>query len=143
MNTIKGYVTAILHRHVLVKGNPVSLDPTLGRWIKGLEHTKGILHLIMPAWCLELVLSTLARAPVAPIETCQIKYLTWKIVFLLAITAALRAVEMHALCYKPSNILPMADKSRATPSPSRSSPTGWSSASNMHMTRMGSPPLMG
>ena len=69
VNTIKGYVTAILHRHALVHGNLHSLDPTLKRWIKGLEHSKGIPCMITPAWYLDLVLAALTRTPFEPIVT--------------------------------------------------------------------------
>ena len=52
MNTVKGYVIAISHRHALVRGAPLSLDPSIKRWIKVLEHIKGIPYLIMlpSAW---------------------------------------------------------------------------------------------
>ena len=52
----------------------------------------------MPTWCLELVLASLTKAPFEPIETCRLKYLAWKTVFLLAITSGHRASELHALC---------------------------------------------
>ena len=42
----------------MVHGNPLSIDPMLKRWIKCLEHSKDIPHMITPSWCLELVLRT-------------------------------------------------------------------------------------
>ena len=96
-------MTAISHRHALIKGNLVSLDTTLRRWIKGLEHTKSIPRLIMSTWCLELILATLTRALFEPIETCPIKFQTWKTAF-LTITSTCKVSEMHALCYKPPYI---------------------------------------
>ena len=98
VNTLKGYVTAISRRYATVQGEFLSMDPSIQRWIKGLEHTKGIPCMILPTWCLELVLSALNQALFEPIETCCLKYLTWKTVFLLAITSGSRASEMHALC---------------------------------------------
>ena len=98
----KGIVTAISRKHAMVHGNPISNDPTLNRWIKGLEHSKGIPRMITPSWCLELVLMTLSKAPFEPIMTCPLKYLTWKTTFLLAITSAHRASEMHALSCEPT-----------------------------------------
>ena len=97
VNTIKGYVIAISCRHALVHGNLLNLDPTLKRWIKGLKHAKDIPCMITPAWCLELVLAALTKAPFEPIATCPLKYLTWKTAFLLSVTSACRASEMHAL----------------------------------------------
>ena len=71
---MKGYVTAILYRHALIQGAPLSLDPLIKRWIKGLEHNKGIPHMIMPAWCLELVLAAFTQVPLKPIGTYRLKY---------------------------------------------------------------------
>ena len=93
-------MTATWRRHVLVHGNLLSLDPTLESWIKSLEHTKGIPCMIRSMQCLELVLAALTKAPFEPIATCPLKYLIWKTAFLLAITSARRASEMHALSCK-------------------------------------------
>ena len=90
VNTLQGYVTAISCRHVIVRGATLSLDPSIWRWIKGLEHTKAIPHVIMPTWCLELVLAARTKAPFEPIRTYHLNYLTWKTVFLLAITSGSR-----------------------------------------------------
>ena len=99
----KGYVTAISHRHAMVRSATLSLDTSILRSINGLEHMKGIPHMTLPYWCLELVLVALTKVPFEPIETC-LNNLTWKTVFLLAITSGRRASEMHALCYKPPYI---------------------------------------
>ena len=40
----------------------LNLEPSMQRWIKGLKHTKGIPHMILPSWCLELVQETLTKA---------------------------------------------------------------------------------
>ena len=87
VNTMKGYVTAISHKHVMVQDNPLSLDPSIKRWLKRLEHTKGIPRMITPTRCLELVLANLAQVPFEPITIGHLKYLTWKTAFLLAITS--------------------------------------------------------
>ena len=55
-----------------------------------------MIKLIMPTWCLELVLAALTKAPFDPIET-------WKTVFLLVITSVCRASELHALCIRFSS----------------------------------------
>ena len=51
--------------------------------------------MITPAWCLELVLAALIKAPFESIVTCPLKYLTWKTAFLLPVTSTRRASEMH------------------------------------------------
>ena len=81
----------------MVHGSLLSMDPMLQRWIKGLEHSKGILHMITLGWCLELVLVAFTKAPFEPLATCSLKHLTWKTVFLLAIASTRRALEMHTL----------------------------------------------
>ena len=53
----------------MIRGPTLSLDPSIQRWIKGFEHTNGILHMILPSCCLELVLMALTKAPFEPIET--------------------------------------------------------------------------
>ena len=60
--------------------------------------------MILPTWCLELVLAALNQAPFKPIENCRLKYLTWKAV-LLAITSGRRASELHTLCCQQPYIL--------------------------------------
>ena len=62
----------------MVQGIALSLDPSIQRWIKGLKDLKGIPHMIMPSWCLELVLAALTKVLFGPIRTCHLKYLTWK-----------------------------------------------------------------
>ena len=42
VNTLKGYMAANLRGHTIAQGKPMSLDPSIRRWIKGLEHTKDI-----------------------------------------------------------------------------------------------------
>ena len=66
---MKGDVTAISLRHVMAQGYPLSLDPSIKRWLKGLEHPKGIPRMVMPNWCLELVLASLGQEPFKPIMT--------------------------------------------------------------------------
>ena len=53
--------------------------------------------MILSTWCLELVLAALNQAPFEPIETCRLKYLTCKTVFLLLITSGRRAVARFML----------------------------------------------
>ena len=101
VNTMNGYVTAISCRYAMVQGSPLSLDTSIKRWLKGLEHTKVIPCMITPTWCLELVIATLARnisnhSDLLP----QVPDLT----FLLVITSGHRASEMHTLCCKPPYI---------------------------------------
>jgi len=51
------------------------------------------------------VLNALKKFPFEPLRTASFKYLTWKTVFLLAITSARRASDLHALCYTEPYII--------------------------------------
>ena len=70
------------------------------KWVSSLKLTKGVARSLVPGWSLDLVLAALKRHTFEPIRLAFLKYLTWKTVFLLAITSARRASELHALCYK-------------------------------------------
>ena len=67
-----------------------------------MKLSKGVARSLLPRWSLDLVLAALKRQPFEPIKLASLKHLTWKTVFLLAITSARRASELHALCYKES-----------------------------------------
>ena len=70
VNIVMGYVTTISHRHTLIDGHMLILDPTLKRWTEGLTHTKGT-----PTWCLQLFLAMLNKPPFKPLETASLKHL--------------------------------------------------------------------
>ena len=50
-----------------------------------------------PAWDLNLILDALCRAPFEPLSRAELKWLSYKTAFLLAITSAKRVGELHAL----------------------------------------------
>ena len=97
MSTIKGYATAISSRHAPIDGHPVSTHPSVSLWMKGLRNRKGLPRVLIPPWNLELVLQALKKWPFEPVNVASRKHLTWKAVFLVAITSARRASELHAL----------------------------------------------
>ena len=51
----------------------------------------------LPQWSLQLVLHTLMRPPFEPMATCDVRLLSFKTLFLVAITSARRASELAAL----------------------------------------------
>ena len=56
----------------------------------------------MPKWDLDLVLWTLLDPPFEPVwdeEKCPIKFLTWKVAFLLLLATGARRGELHAINY--------------------------------------------
>ena len=65
------------------------------------QYVKGLLTTAKPRttvldWDLSIVLNSLRRAPFEPIGSCELKYLTLKTVFLLALATAARRSELHA-----------------------------------------------
>ena len=95
VNTIKGYVTLFLIGMRWSKAFHLAWTPCL----RDGSRVSSILLMIMPAWCLELVLAALTKAPFEPIVTCPLKYmyLTCPTAFLLAITSTRRASEMYVM----------------------------------------------
>ena len=92
---------AISQRHAKIKVSCKAIAlANLGSvrtWVKGLKQTAGVPRCIIPPWSLELVLSTLKKAPFEPIEQASLRAITFKAVFLVAVTSARRASEIHAL----------------------------------------------
>ena len=102
-NTVKGYLTAIASRHCTVKvpgkkrRRKVSKHPHVRTWIRGLSQAKPEPISMIPPWDLEVVLSALKRPPYYPLKKITLKHLTLRTVFLVSLTSARRASEVHAL----------------------------------------------
>ena len=68
---------------------------TVKTWVKGL--IKQVSRTRVPPRCLEIVLLALRRPPYDPVKDADLKHLNLREVFLVAITSARRASELHAL----------------------------------------------
>lgn len=97
VNTIKVYIAAISHCHVSVDGANIGKHPLVSQFLKGAKRLRPGRIMRSPAWDLSIVLQSLAKAPFEPLEQADLKFLTWKTVFLLAICSAKRVGELHAL----------------------------------------------
>ena len=101
VNTVKGYITAISMRHCKVEidgsSHTIANLPAVMTWVRGLAALNPEPRVIVPSWCLEVVLSALKKPPYYPILTADLKHLTLRTVFLLALTSARRASEIHAI----------------------------------------------
>ena len=94
--TIVGHKTAIV---VTLEGSVNRMlrnDLHIKQYIKGLLTT-ATPRTTVPDWDLSLVLAALSKAPFEPLSSCEMKYLTFKTVFLLAFATAARRSELHAL----------------------------------------------
>ena len=100
--TLAGYVTSISRRHCMVKCSGkrcrVSKGSTVQAWSRGIAVLNPRPRVIVPVWSLDLVLSALKRPPYFPLKECELKYLTMRTAFLMAVTSARRASELQAIC---------------------------------------------
>ena len=68
----------------------------------------------MPQWNLSLVLQALLKPPFEPIQASDLKSLTLKTVFLLALASGRRRSEIHALCFDSHHFRQNQDQSILT-----------------------------
>ena len=102
--TIIGYRSAISSKHKGWGGRSVSTNGDLSKLIKGIFNSNPILKPLLPNWDLPSVLWRLCDPPFEPLLSCDVKILTWKTVFLIALATASRVSELHALSVKDGNL---------------------------------------
>ena len=96
-STLRVYASAISAFHFGLNGFPVGQLPAVSRFLAGAARLRPMpVHL--PGWSLQPVLQALCTGSWEPIESVDMKFLTLKTVFLLAITSARRVSELQALC---------------------------------------------
>lgn len=71
--------------------------PLSKRFLKGLRNSFPTGRPLPPAWDLPLVLRVLTRRPFEPMASCDLRLLSWKTAFLMAITSARHVSELAAL----------------------------------------------
>ena len=96
-STIEGYKTALHDR--LSSSLPWSIthNSDLQRLIQSFHRDRPKALRRLPQWDLALVLEFLAGAPFEPLTLASDKFLTLKVVFLIALATAQRRNELHAL----------------------------------------------
>ena len=93
--TISGYKSAIALIHQ--NSANISSSSELTSLIKGLFNLNPAVRTLTPNWNLPLVLSVLTKHPFEPLQTAEMKFLTFKTVFLVAVASASRVSEIHSL----------------------------------------------
>lgn len=105
-STIEGYRTALnrcfLHYRDLKLGSDSYLSDLIANYYK----ERPVLKQTVPSWDLSFVLNALTRAPFEPLGSCDLKWLTYKAVFLTAFASGRRRSEIHALLYTGYSYLP-------------------------------------
>ena len=97
LSTIEGYRTAISHTLKATKEIDLGKDANLSSLLANFAREKVKVKSSMPPWDLSLVLRKLQHAPFEPIHTADIKSITLKTVFLVALASGKRRSELHAM----------------------------------------------
>ena len=103
-STIVGYRTAIVDT-MGPAGHHISQNSDLHRLLSSFhrDHPKSSRNL--PKWNLSVVLNELTKAPLEPMKNTDLKHLTLKTAFLLALASGKRRSEIHAwVANKVSNL---------------------------------------
>ena len=114
-NTIAGYRSAIADA-LGSSGEVISKSRDLNRLLSSFERDRPRASKSIPSWDLSLVLLALTKEPFEPLDKAQLKWLTFKTVFLLALASGKRRSEIHA--WTKSSIFFNSDDSKVTVSPS-------------------------
>ena len=116
-STIDGYRLAIADK-LGNSTNNVSKDENFTRLLDSFHRKRSKGRRGIPSWNLSLVLHQLIKAPFEPLKEASLKHLTFKTVFLFALSSGKRRSEIHAWLHR--NIRHQSDWSKVSlyPSPS-------------------------
>ena len=96
-STIKVYLAAISACHIGFDGVKPGAHPLAVRFLKGVRRLRPVVKSSIPSWDLILVLEALCGPPFEPIESVDMKFVSFKTALLLALTSAKRVGDLHAL----------------------------------------------
>ncbi|MGL5955259.1 MAG: hypothetical protein ACRC0X_01435, partial [Brevinema sp.] len=97
-STIKVYVAAILAHHDTVGGRSVRRHDLVIRFLKGCRRLRPPAPHLIPFWDLSVVLQTLQGDPFEPLQSAELRALSWKTALLIALTSIKRLGDLQALC---------------------------------------------
>jgi len=95
--TIAGYRAAISVIHEGKNGIPLGQNRDLRDLIAGMSQLRPVKKSLLPNWNLPLVLNRLIKEPFEPMQSADLKFVTLKTAFLLAVASGRRVSEIHAL----------------------------------------------
>ncbi len=96
-STMKVFVAAISSRHARIDGLTVGSHRLVSLFLKGALRLRPPRAKRAPTWDLPLVLEALCHPPFEPLAQVDLKWLSMKTAFLLAVVSAKRVGELHAL----------------------------------------------
>ena len=97
--TIEGYKTAIANQLRNVSSLDVASDGNLKDLLKSFYRDRPRNMRTLPHWDLSIVLHALSKPPYEPLHKAELKWLTLKTVFLVALASGKRRSEIHALIF--------------------------------------------
>eukprot|EP00079_Xenopus_tropicalis_P032144 XP_017945915.1 PREDICTED: uncharacterized protein LOC101734340 [Xenopus tropicalis] len=98
LGTLKVQVSAL---SILLQSR-LALQEDVRTFLQGVAHIAPPVRSPVPPWDLNAVLSALINSSFEPLPIVELRWLTWKVVFLLAISSARRVSELNALsCESP------------------------------------------
>jgi len=101
-STVSGYKSAIANVFSSHGRGDIGADRTLSALLRGFYIEKPRSKSLFPQWNLALVLDSLLGVPYEPLHRADLKFLTYKCVFLLALATGRRRGDIHALSMNPS-----------------------------------------
>ena len=100
-STLKVYVAAISCLHQSVDNRTVGRHELVSLFLRGARRLCQRPAPRAPDWDLPLVLTALCHPPFEPLAQAELKWLSCKTAFLMAIVSAKRVSELHALSVSP------------------------------------------
>ncbi len=95
-STIKVYVAAVSAYHDPVEGKSVGKHDLIIRFLRGARRLNPPRPPCIPYWDLTLVLRALQQGPFEPLQSVELKFLSMKILLLVALTSIKRVGDLHA-----------------------------------------------
>lgn len=95
--TISGYRSMLSTILPPIKDTPIGQHPHIIRILKGVFNERPPQTRLLPEWDLHLVLEMLQKSPFEPLSKANLKCLTYKTIFLVAITTFRRVGDLQAL----------------------------------------------
>ncbi|XP_060546579.1 uncharacterized protein LOC132711485 [Pantherophis guttatus] len=96
-NTLRRQVAALSTVLSGSSSDPMSRDPLIRQFLRGATNIRPPAIHRYPSWDLPKVLRALTGPPFEPLQDVSLKYLSFKVAFLVAVTSARRISEMAAL----------------------------------------------
>ncbi len=95
------HVSALSSCTYEIEGFRVGTHPLVSAWVRGHRVKNPPVKLRVPPWDLPTALAAFAEKDYEPLRQVNMEYLTYKMLFLVALGSARRFSELHALSVEP------------------------------------------